>query len=443
MCQKAVKNNPSKIIIMISIIATSEQLVHQVSQRERGLRLNHEAFIIYVRTVQFLKTRLRGIEDAAVYIPVDEVVTRFFPFPKFAYKHELQKLVETEHLKINEVISPKTGNKMFTYEARQPGTVDLYLIKPKAGKYDPVVLQMITYLKLVSLNAGAPELPPYFESFLQFRVDCMNLFVTVDDFAGRVYTPITNLHRPIRPHLLIEGQPTTGIDVVTMQPLLLGKILKQEIGNNEFSNWLDSGQDIYTVLQQKVGLDTREDGKKRFFEILFSRPNYDLAEVFGDAPWITWINQYKRQPEPRNPHTTAKPHSNLAWLLQTTEVAVMRKVWQNLIHAGIPFLSVHDEVIVKQSDSREAEGIFRSVLDQEFVFYKLNGKQAITGVQTAEQQVILSQSESVTQACPVQVKPTPASTQFLSPQSHQDVKHDYLGADGILYIHWPGLPEIC
>jgi len=121
----------------------------------------------------------------------------------------------------------------------------------------------------------------------------------------------------------------------------------------------------------------------------------------------------------------------------------MRKVWQGLILAGIPFLSVHDEVIVKQSDSREAEGIFRSVLDQEFVFYKLSGKQAITGTQPDVQQVILQQPESVSQACPMWSEPIPASTQFLPTQFRQDLKHNYFGADGILYIHWPGLPEIC
>jgi hypothetical protein len=96
--------------------------------------------------------------------------------------------------------------------------------------------------------------------------------------------------------------------------------------------------------------------------------------MFGDADWITWINQYKSQVEPRNLHNKGKLHNNLAWLLQSTEVNLMRKVWHDLIKAGIPFLSVHDEIIVKQSDQLIAENIFTSVLDQEFTFFKLNIK---------------------------------------------------------------------
>jgi len=423
---------------------TRKQLVLQdkpIGRRE--LCLNHEAFIIYVRTLQFMKTRLKGIDqDAAVHVPLAEIESRFFPFPKFSCKQELQNLVDEGLLQINERISPKTGNKMFTYEAAKPGKVDLYLINSRARKYDPVVLQMIVYLKLVSIDTNEWELPPYFESFLNFRDDCINLVVTVDDFAGRLITPVTNLHRSIRPHLLIEGSPTIGIDVVTMQPLLLGKILKQEIGDNEFSNWLDSGLDVYIMLQEKAGLETRDQGKKRFFEILFSPPNNELNEMFGNATWIDWINQYKRQKEPRNPHSVVKPHSNLAWLLQSTEVSLMREVWQRFILADIPFLSIHDEVIVKQSDYQKAEAIFRAVLDKEFNYFKLNGKEAITATPNNEQQDTLPHPEDALQACLMHSEPLFVPTQYLKMQSRQEIRHDYFGADGILHTHWPGLPEI-
>ena len=129
------------------------------------------------------------------------------------------------------------------------------------------------------------------------------------------------------------------------------------------------------MLQTSTGLDTRDKGKKRFFEIVFAPANNDLSELFGSANWINWINEYKRKQEPKNPHTRFKTYSNLAWLLQTTEVITMRKVWRLLNECGIPFLSVHDEVIVKQSDRHEAERIFRSVLDNEFEYYELNAKE--------------------------------------------------------------------
>jgi hypothetical protein len=381
------------------------------SPNEALLCINHKAFIVFVRTWQFLKTRLKGIdENEAVHIPQKEIAERFFPFPKWDCKNELQRLVEVGELRITETLNTKTGHKMFLYETLQHGLVDLYLIKPKAIDYDSDTLQMIEYLKRVSVDRDAPELLPYFESFLSFRDDCMNLFFTVDDFSGRVHTPVTSLKGIIREHLLIDGIPTIGIDVATMQPLLLGKALKQAIGTNEYSSWIDSGEDIYIMLQQKAGLKTRAEGKKRFFQIAFARPNNELASMFGDADWITWINQYKSQLEPRNLHNKGKLHNNLAWLLQSTEVNLMRKVWHELIKACIPFLSVHDEIIVKKSDLFYAEQIFNSVLSQEFNFYKLNLK-----------------CTNFLSTCIIPIPDPP------------DTKHDYIGTNGLIYTHRPGL----
>lgn len=96
--------------------------------------------------------------------------------------------------------------------------------------------------------------------------------------------------------------------------------------------------------------------------------------MFGSVNWINWVNQYKSEPEKSNPHTVEKEHSNLAWVLQNTEVEVMRKVWVKLLENKIPFLSVHDEIIIKQRDKEQAEQIFRNVLNVEFEYYKLNSK---------------------------------------------------------------------
>ena len=52
----------------------------------------------------------------------------------------------------------------------------------------------------------------------------------------------------------------------------------------------------------------------------------------------------------------------------------MRKVWQGLAKKDILFLSVHDEVIIKESDHHLTESIFKNVFDQEFQYYKINTK---------------------------------------------------------------------
>ena len=65
---------------------------------------NQEQFIKYVRTKQFFQLRLRGEEQdphQSVYISSEEIEKRFFPYPKYNRKAELQKLEQSGHLEIN------------------------------------------------------------------------------------------------------------------------------------------------------------------------------------------------------------------------------------------------------------------------------------------------------------------------------------------------------
>ena len=54
------------------------------------------------------------------------------------------------------------------------------------------------------------------------------------------------------------------------------------------------------------------------------------------------------------------------------EVYVMYKIWEKLYQRSIPFVTVHDEVIIQKYDLKEVEEIFNEVLQAEFNTYKLN-----------------------------------------------------------------------
>ncbi|MEI6695535.1 MAG: hypothetical protein WCO13_05660 [Bacteroidota bacterium] len=333
----------------------------------------HKIFITYVRTIQFWQQRLRGKENIEhVYISQAEIEKRFFPFPSYDLKKEIQYLIENEELEIIKKATSK-GHEAFFYRALKSGGINPALLEPKGKELDDVHKQMLIYLKDVTLKANAPS-TLYFDVFLKFVKINPRIFFTVDTFSNRVHTPITNFHREYRPAILLKGENTTSLDVVTMQPLLLGKILKKEIGENEYSSWINSGKDIYIIMQEKANLSTRDEAKKKFFEILFSPANNQLVQMFGSSNWINWINELKQKPMLSNPHTTEKEYSNLAWLLQTTEVNVMYKVWTELIKNSIPFLSVHDEIIIRENDYTKADKIFRDILTNEFDYFKLCSK---------------------------------------------------------------------
>lgn len=333
-----------------------------------------DLFLTYVRTLQFMKLRLRetGDHEKMVHIPQKEIESRFFIYPKHDRKTALQYLVESGELEIKECTSTG-GRKMFLYGAAKQGNIDLSMIEQPKPPDEPLFQFMANCLNDVSLRPGATS-TPYFDLFLKNKESFLYHFFKVDNFSGRVHTPVTNLHRTIRPDLLLTGKSTASFDVATMQPLLLGKILLNEIGENEYSKWINQGVDIYVKLQEAAKLSTRDEAKKRFFEILFSPPTNELLQMFGASDWIKWINNYKGRQLPENPHNKEKRYSNLAWLLQTTEVKLMRKVWNLLFFYKIPFLSIHDEIIIKESDGTKAEGLFHSVLKNEFEFYQLNRK---------------------------------------------------------------------
>jgi len=330
-------------------------------------------FLDYIRTRMFYQMRMREQDGtSAVHIPASEIETRFFRPPRFNRKYEIQCMVDAGELLVT-TQTKENGSKKFYYRTLKEGELDFSLLKRTSKPLDELTSRMRHYLMEVDLLPAAPS-TPYFNAFLNLRHKYLDLFFIVDQFSGRIHTPVSNFHRTHRPNLLLAGDATTSFDVTTMQPLLLGKILKEKIGPNEFSAWITSGADIYTMLQNKAKLKTRDEAKKRFFEILFARPNNKLEQIFGASNWIQWINEYKSQPEKNNPHTVEKQHSNLAWLLQTTEVSFMRKVWEQLSAKNIKFLSVHDEIIVRMSDSENAKEIFHELLAEHFEYFRLNSK---------------------------------------------------------------------
>ncbi len=100
-----------------------------------------EQFMIYIRTLMFFRTRLRDIDDdLKVYISSKDV-ERFFPFPQFDRKRELEGLVKAGELDITNGISSK-GFPVFYYEALKPGTMDIRTIKPLPPSNDPLIIQM-------------------------------------------------------------------------------------------------------------------------------------------------------------------------------------------------------------------------------------------------------------------------------------------------------------
>jgi len=350
-----------------------------------------ENFPILVRTKQFWNMLKRdGDRREPVHIPM-----------KLLGDVDREALVRMGEIAITQKRN-ENGHSPYYYAALKEGSKDISLLEPLLTEpLDKLTTTMREHLKRVTLKQGTGS-TDFFDCFLKFNRQSiyLNLFFKIDSFSRRVHTPVSNFHRIYRPNILLDEETTGSLDVATMQPVLLGWILSNLIGSNEYSQWIDAGQDIYESIREKAKLRTRDEGKERFFEIIFSPADKRLAAMFGDADWITWVNDFKSHELPPNPHTMEKRHSNLAFMLQRAEVKIMREVWQGLHDAGIVFLSVHDEVIVKAKDIAEAELIFSNVLSKYFRYYKLCSKhpttepQAISGSLIPDEVILPSIGET-------------------------------------------------
>lgn len=236
-------------------------------------------------------------------------------------------------------------------------------------------LQMRSILMDVSVKDGTlddPEFPVYFKAFLEHRKKALYMFFTVDGFSGRVHTPIVSLKKHFRGRILLQGFEVASLDVKQMQPTILGKILKDSIGDNPFSKSIEEGKDVYQLLlDNNAELNNRDDAKKFLYQLIFGKPMEDLRFIFkGNSGWINWINNYKSRKEERNPHHYER-HTNLAWLLQYSEVKVMSEIWEILLKQKIPFLTIHDDVLVKRSDIDRTRSIMETVLTKHFTSFKV------------------------------------------------------------------------
>ena len=333
-----------------------------------NLTKKHKEFLSYLFTEQFLRMRFKDFDKNNNYIYINREIlkTLFFTNPQV----ELDLLEESNF--ITSITKTSKNNHPFKlYRTTSIHNLNFSNFVYDGAKLDDVTIRIKSFLKTISIKNDI-QTTPYFDKFLELKQLNLHCFFKVDHFSGRVHTPVTSLKSEFRSQLLIKGEQTVSLDVVTMQPLLLGKILEEKIGYNQYSYWIDEGEDIYIRLMQTAKLTDRPAAKTKFFQILFGRSNDNLATSFGNADWIQWINDFKSKPLHSNPNTEEKEHSNLAWLLQTTEVKLMRKIWEALIKADIIFLTVHDEIIVRQSDQEETYSIMSRILSQEFRFFRIN-----------------------------------------------------------------------
>ena len=322
----------------------------------------------FIRTKHVFKQRLKDLKS----YDYDTVKV---------YRYELENLGCDNEALLQEL--ERRGeiwrDKNWNFKALRQGEIKpslLAIAKRKDKKpmpLSPLHMWMRNQLRHVTLPGVKQEdLPVYFKAFLQFQNKDLSPFFSVDAFSNRVHTPVVNLKGDLRFKLRFYGEEIVSLDVQQMQPTILAKVLYDSMGDNSFSRAIFNKEDVYIHLMKNTGIKERKDAKKYLFQLIFGPPSGDIGAVFrGENNWVDWINNYKSNIEPRNPHKH-KMHTNLAWLLQYSEVQVMTGVWNRLKNKDIPFLSIHDELLCRKSDLDVAYDIMNQELKKHFTSFKIN-----------------------------------------------------------------------
>lgn len=323
-------------------------------------RMKEHKLTTFIRTKIFFKNRLKDLGD------YDTCKVYIYELKKLGCDDGavLWKLKEAGDIDYNE-----EG----VFKCLRKGPIDpslLDLVKKKKRirlKLTELHEYMKEQLRRVGFVGGdGPDIPVYFRAFLEMRKKNLDAFFSVDGFSTRVHTPIVNLKEDLRKHLRLDDEVLVSLDVKQMQPLILAKILLDCVGTNVFSDAIFGGEDAYVIIQRAAGLACRGDAKKMLFRLIFGKPMGEIGRIFrGGTEWVEWINLYKSTTEERNPHKEDR-HTNLAWLLQFSEVQIMTEIWEGLKSRGLPFLTIHDDVLVRRRDGPETRRLMERVLGQHF-----------------------------------------------------------------------------
>jgi hypothetical protein len=188
-------------------------------------------------------------------------------------------------------------------------------------------------------------------------------YIKQDGFSGRIYTIATGVPKWVRSYIRIQGEPLVEIDMRATHPYLLFHILRETDYMSFVWEITRGGGDIYEAYGQRVGISDRAEVKYRFLRSIYGRMNSkyykEFKDNFPEAGEV--IDEIKRKSISGNPSKKGT-YTNLAYKMMNKEVKLFRKVWEGLSLAEIPYLPIHDGILVPVSRFQEARVLMEQII---------------------------------------------------------------------------------
>jgi hypothetical protein len=170
-----------------------------------------------------------------------------------------------------------------------------------------------------------------------------------DDFSNRIHTNITNLYKPLRSLLRVDGgnETLSEIDIPNSQPLFLGMEAQRSGARDEDYLRLCSEGRIYDIIGCHAGM-VREGGKKEFLKFLFAKNGFHSQAKMVFCKIYPSIASYIEK-------IKEKDHHRIARCLQKAERRfVIDTVCQRLFRdrPGVFLTTVHDSILCQRIDGQ-------------------------------------------------------------------------------------------
>jgi hypothetical protein len=194
-------------------------------------------------------------------------------------------------------------------------------------------------------------------------------FFTVDKKVGRCFSIVTSTPSELRAKLLLDGEPTSEVDIASAQPLLAATLYPHDCPEKE--RYLSCiGSDFYATLNQWAGnpYGSRKEAKTACYEQIFFGgvyPDAPLWKIFREAfPWlaqhiVTVKKGHKGPPRYRTvdgKRVLKRGNPAFALLLQKKEAdIVIHTAGEALRQETIPFVTIHDSLLCRQRDEGRVE----------------------------------------------------------------------------------------
>ncbi len=179
---------------------------------------------------------------------------------------------------------------------------------------------------------------------------------------NRLDSNITNLCSNLTEEI-IKSNDLVQFDLANSQFAILSYLLnqKEEISTKEdfrlFKEFAESGE-LYTKIQEELGLDSRKEAKIMLFELLFSSEKNNsknkkkIAHLFPSV--VSWIDDYKRN----------NGYEQFAiWLQKEESKMFIDDIYLTLKEKGLFCLTKHDSIIIRKENEEEVETFLKEYFD--------------------------------------------------------------------------------